>query len=94
MSVYTSKIYKLIRAFEIKGQVYLFNRVQFYSEKAERVCTAYKLSHRMSVEKYNLLHPEKKKNPKKYNYVIQEVMKSYSEIDILKYLAEIYKEGG
>ena len=87
-----SKINKLCYALKIKGYIYLLNREQFYSKKYEKICSSYKLINLMHIKEYNKLHPEDKKDPDKYEYVKVIVMKSYSKIDILKKLVEIYKQ--
>lgn len=90
----SSKIRKLTRALEVKGKIYLVNREQFYSIKKQKVCTTHKLSQLLSIEEYNKLNPEDKKDPKKYEYVKVEILKSFSEIDILIKLVDIYQEVG
>lgn len=89
----SSKIRKLIKALEIRGEIYLYTKEQIYSFKLDKICTINKLSRLMSVEEYNLLHPDKKKNPKKYEYVKDSVIDSFKEIDVLLELVEIYKAG-
>ncbi len=89
----SSKIRKLIKALEMRGEIYLYTKEQIYSLKLDKICTINKLSRLMSVEEYNLLHPDKKKNPKKYEYVKDSVIDSFKEIDILLELVEIYKAG-
>lgn len=90
----SSKIRKLTRALEVKGKIYLVNREQFYSTKKQKVCTTHKLSQLLPIEEYNKLNPDDKKDPKKYEYVKIEVLKSFSEIDILMKLVDIYQEVG
>lgn len=90
----SSKIRKLTRALEVKGKIYLVNREQFYSIKKHRICTTHKLSQLLPIEEYNELNPDNKKDTKKYEYVKVEILKSFSEIDILIKLVDIYKEVG
>ena len=90
----SSKIRKLTRALEVRGKIYLVNREQFYSMNKHKVCTTHKLSQLLPIEEYNKLNPEDKKEPKKYEYVKVEILKSFSEIDILMKLVDIYQEVG
>lgn len=87
-----SKINKLCMALKIKGYIYLINKEQFYSKKIKKVCTANKLIRLMPVAEYNKLYPNNKKDPNKYENVKVEVLKSFSNIDILIKLAEIYRQ--
>lgn len=48
----------------------------------------------MSVDEYNKMYPEKKKNPNKCDFVKVPVIESFREINILLCLAQIYKAGG
>lgn len=87
-----SKIRKLTAALEMKGKIYLVNKEQFYSDKLGKICTSNKLTNLMPVEEYNKIFPDDKKDPEKYKRVKVEVLKSFSNIDILLKLVEIYKE--
>lgn len=89
-----SKINKLCMALKMKGYIYLINREQFYSEKLKKVCTIHKLIHLMPTEEYNKMYPDDKKDAEKYKNVKVEILKSFSNIDILIKLAEIYKQVG
>lgn len=87
------KINKLILALRQKGYIYTVNKEQFMS-KSDKLCTMYKSFHLMPVSEYNLKYPDDKKDPDKYRYVKVELVSSFSLIDILKALADTYKEVG
>lgn len=88
------KINKLIRALNLSGKLYLFNKEQFYSEKIQGVCTVNKLFHLMPVNEYNLLNPDKKKDENKYKFVKVEVISTCKLYEVLIKLVEIYREEG
>lgn len=89
-----SKINKLIKALNAKGYIYLVNKEQFLSKKFKKVCSIYKLFHLMSIDEYNKMYPDDRKDSKKYDYVKVEKESSFNPIDILLKLAELYKEVG
>ena len=90
----SSKIKKLIKALEIRGEIYLFTKEQIYSCKLEKICILNRLSYLMPASKYYAMHPEKKrrKNDNR-EYVKYPIVDSFKEIDILLELVEIYKAG-
>jgi hypothetical protein len=88
------KINKLVKALNNKGYICLFNKEQFYSSKLSKVCTINKVFHLMPVEEYNKLYPDDKKNPDKYEFVKDEIIKSFKQEEILLKLVEIYKKVG
>lgn len=89
-----SKINKLIKALNAKGYIYLVNKEQFLSKKSKKVCPIYKLFHLMSIDEYNKMYPDDRKDSKKYDYVKVEKESSFNPIDILLKLTELYKEVG
>lgn len=90
----SSKIKKLIKALEMRREIYLFTKEQTYSFNLDKICTLNKLSHLMPANKYYSMHPEKKrrKNDNR-KYIKVPVIDSFKEIDILLELVEIYKAG-
>lgn len=89
-----SKINKLCMALKLKGYIYLVNREQFYNHTLEKVCNINKLMQLLTIEEYNRLYPDNKKNPDKYQYVKVEILESFSSIEILLKLVDIYKKAG
>ena len=89
-----SKINKFIKALNAKGYIYLVNKEQFLSKKSKKVCSIYKLFHLMSIDEYNKMYPDDRKDSKKYDYVKVEKESSFNPIDILLKLTELYKEVG
>jgi len=87
-----NKIFKLIKALELKGHIYLYNKEQVYSNKANKVFTLNKLFNVIPVDKYNKLYPNRKKDAKKYKYVKVEVLSTFRTYEILLKLVEIYSE--
>ena len=85
------KINKLLRALETKGEIYLVNNEQFYSDNLGKVCTVIKLYHLISAEEYNEKYPNNKVDVNKYDKVKDEVFKTYKKQDLLLYLVELYK---
>lgn len=88
------KIFKLLKALEIKGYKYLMNREQIYSNKIGRILNINKLFYLMPIEEYNKLNPDDKKNPDKYKFVKVEVLSTFKKPEILLKLVEIYKKVG
>lgn len=89
MSKMTGKIGKLLKALEMRNQIYLFTREQVYSPKVKKACMVKKLSYLMPADRYYELHPEKKR--KDVEYVKVPVAESFREIDILLELVDIHR---
>lgn len=89
-----SKIRKLIIALKTKGYLYLINKEQFYSDKANKICSKYRLFHLMPIEQYNKLYPDDKRDEDKYSFVKSEVLSTFKPVDILLVLVDIYKQVG
>ena len=89
-----SKINKLVKALNVHGYIYLVNKEQFLSNKTGNICSVYKLFHLMPIDKYNKMHPDKKKDPNKYSYVKVEALSTFKQQEILLKLVELYKEVG
>ena len=92
MSVLTPKIRKLQRALEMRGELYLVNRAQIYSETLDKVCTKYILDKAISWDEWRSKNPTKKKH--KCKRVRENVLESFKELDILLALADAYRKGG
>jgi len=88
-----AKINKILKALELQGKIYLINYEQIYSNNFNKVITRLKLYKLIPVEEYNKLYPDKKKDPKKYNKVKVEILKTYNKTELLMKLVEIYKGG-
>jgi len=89
-----SKINKLIMAINLKGQTYLFNKEQYFNKKVSKVCTMYKLFRFLTVEEYNKMFPNDKKDPTKIDNIRLMIKMSPKKEDILFKLVEIYKQAG
>lgn len=81
-------INKLLYALKQKGQIYKINSFQFYSEKNCKYCTKYQVMKKEIVEVYNTETDEIEKKEK-----YKQAKECYSKIDLMKYLAEEYREG-
>lgn len=85
-----SKVVKLIRALKQYDKIYIVCKVQYYNVKMSKVLSIMKLRQIIPVAEYR-----KKINPNykgKKDFIDEEIMTSFKEIDILLYLIEIYKE--
>ena len=90
----SGKIRKIAKALEIKGVIYLYSRDQVYSEKLSKVCTLYKLDHLMPWEEFKKKFPDKAERKKKKGVPVRvEIIRTFKEIDVLMYLAEVLKAG-
>lgn len=89
-----TKIRKLLTALNQRGEKYLVNREMVYSSKLDKMCTVYKLNRLTPIDEYYESHPNKKrrKNDDR-EFVKEEVISSFKEVDILLSLASIYKGG-
>lgn len=93
MGMLAGKIKKLCQALAMRGEIYLIDRRQQYSEKLGKPVTVLILNKSIPVEEYNRLNPEKQKNPEKQHRLKVAIMDSFKEIDILLRLVDIYKAG-
>lgn len=91
------KIKKLLFAVNLKGNgiKYLFSRKQFYSEKKKKTFTVKVLSIVMTVENWNTIFPQWRKDRRRYKRttVQKEIFSSFKDVDILLLLADILKKG-
>lgn len=87
------KIRKLLQALNMQGKVYMVNREQFFSTAKGRVYNKFVLNKITPIKEYNLAHPDKKKDPRKYEFVKETVIDSFCEADILLTLVAVYKGG-
>lgn len=87
------KIRKLLNALNNNGYMLMVNREMIYSSKLEKMCTILKLKQLIQIDLYYAMNPEKKrrKNDKR-EFVKEELVSSFKEIDVLKKLVEIWKE--
>lgn len=81
-------INKLLFALKQRGQLYKINSFQFYSEKNNKYCTKYQILKKELEEVYSI-------EKDKYEFVERYKQKEtyYSKVDVMKYLANEYKEG-
>jgi len=95
MGKFSGLIKKLCMALLQKhGAVYLIDHRQNFSEKLGKPVTLMVLNRSYDVEEYNMLFPEKAKDPEKCQRVKVPVLESFKEVELLKALAAIYKGGG
>jgi hypothetical protein len=80
-------------ALTFRGQIYLIDRRQVFSEKLGKVVTLLVLNKMIPVEAWNREHPKKKKDPDKVKAVKVLVKESFKELDILLELLSIYRGG-
>ncbi len=80
-------------ALTFRGQIYLIDRRQLFSEKLGKVVTLLVLNKMIPVEEWNREHPKKKKDPDKVKAVKVLVKESFKELDILLELLSIYRGG-
>ena len=94
MNSFIPKIKKLIKALQVKdNRIYLFSKAQLYSSKLDKVVTINRLESMLTRKEFFERFPEKKKNQAKYkNDFIKVIEKeSFSEVEILLFLVETYK---
>lgn len=89
-----SKINKILKALEVYGFIYMINKESIYIKDKQKVSSIYKLFNLLPVEEYNKLHPDDKKDINKYEFVKVEILKTFSQIEILLELIDIYKKVG
>lgn len=87
------KISRLLKALEMRGEIYLVSKEMIYSKKFEGTATIRKLYRMTPVAEYNRNHPDKPKDPIKHELVKENITESFKDIDILLKLVEIYKAG-
>lgn len=93
MGKLSGKINKLCMALTFRGQIYLIDRRQLFSEKLGKVVTLLVLNKMIPVEEWNREHPKKKKDPDKVKAVKLPIKESFRELDILQELLSIYRGG-
>ena len=93
MGKLSGKINKLCMALTFRGQIYLIDRRQLFSEKLGKVVTLLVLNKMIPVEEWNREHPKKKKDPDKVKSVKLPIKESFRELDILQELLSIYRGG-
>lgn len=87
------KIRQLLKALEMRGEIYMVSKDMIYSAKLGKTVTIRRLRRMTPVAEYNRNHPDKPKNPAKYELVREIITESFKDIDILLKLVEIYKAG-
>ena len=80
-------------ALTFRGQIYLIDRRQLFSDKLGKVVTLLVLNKMIPVEEWNREHPKKKKDPDKVKAVKLPIKESFRELDILQELLSIYRGG-
>lgn len=93
MGKLSGKINKLCMALTFRGQIYLIDRRQLFSEKLGKVVTLLVLNKMIPAEEWNREHPKKKKDPDKVKAVKLPIKESFKELDILQELLSIYRGG-
>lgn len=84
------KINKLMQALETQGEIYLLDRRQQWSDKLHKKLAALTLSKSVPTAEYNRDNPKPRKTAKERVKVT--VMTTFSEIEIIKYLAEQWRQ--
>ena len=88
----SAKIYKLLKALNNRGHIYLYRRDQVWSYEMSKACSIYKIYRQWTVAEYmrdvDLLY--KKKSAQKI--VKKELYSSFRQIDIVLWLAARWKE--
>lgn len=84
------KINKLMQALETQGEIYLLDRRQQWSENLHKKVAAITLSKSVPTEEYNKDNPKPKKTTKERVKVA--IMTTFSEVEIVKYLAERWRQ--
>lgn len=83
-----ANINKLLYALKQRGQLYKINTFKFYSEKNDKYSTKYQILKRVFEETYNVEKDEIELIERyKQDY------ECYSKVELMKYLAEEYREG-
>lgn len=84
------KIKKLMKALQLRGEIYFYDRKQLWSEKHEKVYTMHTLVKPQSIEEYKRKHPHF--HPKKGQKTVREtICKTPAQIELLLTLVRIYK---
>lgn len=87
-------IKKLLKALEMKGELYLLNREMVYSADKDKMCTAYRLCRLTPAAEYFANHPEKKRRKKDVReFVKEEIVSTFRQVEVLLVLVAIYKGG-
>ena len=88
----SAKIYKLLKALNQKGYIYLYRRDQVWSYKMGKACAIYKIYRQWTVDEYirDIDPLYKKKSAQKI--VKKELYSSFRQIDIVLWLAAQWKE--
>lgn len=85
-------INKLLYALGKKGQLYKINSFQFYSELNSKYCTKYQVLKRELIE--TVVYADGEEQEIEYEEKYNQDYTCYSKIDLMKYLAEEYKQIG
>lgn len=93
MRSFWPKIRKLLQALNMQGKVYMVNREQVFLADKGRVYNKLVLNKITPIDEYNESHPDKKKNPGKYDFVKETVTSSFREVDILLMLVAVDNGG-
>ena len=94
MGKFAGKINMLCKALAACGHIYLIDRKQVYSEKLNKPVTLIVVSKDMTAEEFNAAYPDKKlKDPEKVSRVKVSLLETFSEVEVIKYLAAALKGG-
>ena len=86
----SSKIYKLLTALTMRGDRYLYNREQVWSEKLGKACNTHQLYRWYQIDEYIRIHPDYvKRGDERSKRVF--ITSSFKQIDILLRLVDIYR---
>ncbi len=88
----SSKIYRLLKAFGARGEIYLYNREQVWSDRMNKACNLHKLYRRWDILDYMKENPDYKAK-RGQEHVKEEACESFKQIDILLELVRRYKAG-
>lgn len=83
-----ANINKLLYALKQRGQLYKINTFKFYSEKNDKYSTKYQILKRVFEETYNV-----EKDKIEFIERYKQDYECYSKVELMKYLAEEYREG-
>lgn len=94
MGKFAGKINTLCKALAARGEIYLIDRRQHFSEKLNKPVTLIVVNKNMTAEEFNAAYPDKKlKDPEKVSRVKVSLLETFSEVEVIKHLAAAIKGG-
>lgn len=95
MGKFAGKINTLCKALAARGEIYLIDRRQHFSEKLNKPVTLIVVNKNVPVEEYNRMYapPDKQKDPDKAKAVKVSLLETFSEVEVIKHLAAAIKGG-